>query len=611
VAKRQDGKIAIGLSIVDCRLKRFNQQSSIINHPCPLYRLAILLFLNRREEKQMRQSKNHQFFVIIFILLNIFNISAWGKEYRPEVGVRALGMAGAFTSCADDPTAALWNPAGLARLQRKGVLIYDFSQGALSFAYPIKQVGTFGLSVLDLNYRDRFISDKLSNPFGKFELGYNQITLSYGRTIGNHLMIGTNFGYNRVPWEDSSWQPNFDAGMITNMKAISIGARITDIADTQFYNPAGKTLKNFYQQVSVGASWIPSRHLSINSDFNTTKRKIRLGTEVGYKGIYLRSGAIRNLNNAETPLGWTAGASINYGGIQVNYAYLNDAGIDYKHLISVGFEFGGIRKKPSPTIHSPQNEIKIPQLPPTTSDTPGNLPVESTIKKEIKSTIAKTDETTDVVYDSKTVLTSPTNLPVIDNSSNNTPPASTNTEPEIVRQIRELLYPTLKDDSQSHPENSETPVMKLTQQYNIELPLILAVIEIESIFKPDIVSKAGAVGLMQLMPATARELGLRVPEYKDPLNPTSNPGLDERFDPKKNIEAGMKFLSSMIDKYNKNYVLALCAYSAGPGRVDKDVPTIRETERHVGRVLNRYYEYQNSPAEMQKALEQLNAVLGE
>jgi hypothetical protein len=562
------------------------------------------------KKKQMRQHKNHQFFVIIFILLDIFNISAWGKEYRPEVGVRALGMAGAFTSCADDPTASLWNPAGLARLQRKGVLIYDFSQGALSFAYPIKQVGTFGLNVLDLNYKDRFIYDKLYNPLGKFEIGYNQITLSYGRTIGNRLMIGTNFGYNRVPWEDSPWQLSFDAGIITNIflpsweglgvgSSISIGARITDIADTKFYSHDGKPLKNFCQQVSIGASWIPSKHLSINSDFNATKRKIRIGTEVGCKGIYLRSGAIRNLNNSKTPFGWTAGASINYRGIQLNYAYLNDDGIDYKHLISVGFEFGDI----SQTTHSPKNEIQIPKLPPITSNTPRSLQVESTIKEDIKPTIAKTDETID---------TSSTNLPVIDNSSNNTPPSSTNTEPEAVEQtLKSEPEFSEPDNSQSDPENSDTPVMKLTQKYNIELPLILAVVEIESQFKPDNVSKAGAVGLMQLMPETAMELGLRVPVYEDPLNPISDPSLDERFDPKKNIEAGLKFLSSLIDKYNKNYVLALCAYDAGPGRVDKDVPTIRETERHVGRVLNRYYEYQNSPEEMQNALEKLNAVLGE
>jgi hypothetical protein len=288
------------------------------------------------------------------------------------------------------------------------------------------------------------------------------------------------------------------------------------------------------------------------------------------------------------PFGWTAGASINYGGIQLNYAYLNDNGIDYKHLISVGFELGGIRQKPS----------QIPRLSSTTSNT-----TPRPLQEDIKPTIAKTDETIDI---------SSTNLPVIDNSSNNTPPSSTNTEPEAVEQtLKSEPEFSEPDNSQSDPENSDTPVMKLTQKYNIELPLILAVVEIESQFKPDNVSKAGAVGLMQLMPETAMELGLRVPVYEDPLNPISDPSLDERFDPKKNIEAGLKFLSSLIDKYNKNYVLALCAYDAGPGRVDKDVPTIRETERHVGRVLNRYYEYQNSPEEMQNALEKLNAVLGE
>ena len=554
----------------------------------------------------MRQQKIHPIFAIFIFLNLIFNISTWGKEYRPEVGVRALGMAGAFTSCANDPTAALWNPAGLARLPHKSVLVYDLSQGALSFAHNIERVGTFGLNILDLNYKDRFIYDKLHNPLGKFEIGYNQITLSYARLIGNHLMMGTNFGYNRVPWEDSSWQPSFDAGMITHVKSISIGARITDIADTKFYNHDGEPVKNFYQQVSVGASWIPGKYLSINSDFNATKRKMCIGTEVGYKGIYLRSGAIRNLNNSETPFGWTAGASINWGGIQLNYAYLNDDGIDYKHLISVGFQFGGIRQKPSQKSRSPQNKIQIPKVSPTKSHSP--LQMKSTIKEEIKPTIAEKDETTH---------TSPVKLPMIDNPQNDTSLSSTNTESEVIQQTSESEPEFNKpDNSKSNPENpetknSETLVMKLAKKYNVELPLILAVVEIESKFKPDNISKVGAVGFMQLMPVTARELGLRVPMYKNPLKPVSNPRLDERFDPKKNLEAGMKYLSRMIKKYNKNYVLALCAYNAGPGRVDKNVPGIRETEKHVGRVLNRYYEYQNSPQEMRNALEKLNAILGE
>ncbi|HIE27839.1 TPA: lytic transglycosylase domain-containing protein [Candidatus Poribacteria bacterium] len=549
----------------------------------------------------MRQ-KIRQFPVIFIFLLNLFTIYTWGKEYRPEVGVRALGMAGAFTGSADDATAALWNPAGLAKLKHKSIFVYDFSQGALSFAYPIERVGTFGISILDLNYKDRFIYDKLYNPLGKFEVGYNQITLSYARTIGNHLMMGANFGYNRIPWEDSPWQPSFDAGIITRVKSIFIGGRITDIADTKFYNHEGKPLKNFYQQISIGASWIPSKHISINSDLNAAKRKIRLGMEVGWKGIYLRSGAIRNLNKVETPLGWTAGASINLSGVQLNYAYLNDDGIDYKHLISLGFEFVGIGQKRPRTLGLPKNESQIHRLSPAISHTPRRLQMKSTLKSEVNPTITKTDET---------IRTHPIKLPIVDNPLKNNSLLEANTALEPQQTSESEAEFNESDNSKSNPEDSETLIVKLGKKYNIELPLILAVIEIESRFKPDNVSQAGAVGLMQLMPVTARELGLRVPMYKDPMNPISNPRLDERFDPKKNIEAGMKFLSKMINKYKKNYVLALCAYNAGPGRVDKNVPTIRETEKHVGRVLNRYYEYQNSPRKMRNALEILNAVLGE
>lgn len=75
---------------------------------------------------------------------------------RPEVGTRGIGLGGAFISSADDATSPLWNPAGLATLQR-GNLIYDLSQGAVSLAYPIKPIGTFGVNFLDLNGGDRFL----------------------------------------------------------------------------------------------------------------------------------------------------------------------------------------------------------------------------------------------------------------------------------------------------------------------------------------------------------------------------------------------------------------------------------------------------------------------
>ena len=301
------------------------------------------------------------------------------------------------------------------------------------------------------------------------------------------------------------------------------------------------------------------------------------------------------------PVSSKVGVSVNLRGLQLNYDYLNDDVIDYKHLISLGVEFVGIGQKKSPPFPSPKKESLIHQLSPTISHTPRPLQMKSTIKSEINPTTTKTDATIRAYH---------VKLPIIDNPPNNNSLPETKTALEIQQTSEAKADFNESDNSKSNPENSETLLVKLGKKYNIELPLILAVIEIESRFKPDNVSKAGAVGLMQLMPITARELGLRVPMYKDPINPISNPRLDERFDPKKNIEAGMKFLSSMINKYKKNYVLALCAYNAGPGRVDKKVPTIREPEKHVGRVLNRYYEYQNSPQERRNALEKLNAILG-
>jgi soluble lytic murein transglycosylase-like protein len=242
--------------------------------------------------------------------------------------------------------------------------------------------------------------------------------------------------------------------------------------------------------------------------------------------------------------------------------------------------------------------------------------MKSTIKEaKVEPNITKTDEDISAL---------PIKLPVTDRLENNDSSQKSNTKLEKTQQNAEVFQVIAESEPEGNelgkrennstdlePEEAETLIVKLTKKYDLELPLILAVIEIESMFNPNDVSTAGAVGLMQLMPVTARELGLRVPRYKNPLNPIPNSRLDERFDPKENVEAGMKYLNDMIERYNNNYVLALCAYNAGPGRVDNTPPAIHETEKHVGKVLNRYYEYRNSPKKMREALEKLNAILGE
>ena len=118
-------------------------------------------------------------------------------------------------------------------------------------------------------------------------------------------------------------------------------------------------------------------------------------------------------------------------------------------------------------------------------------------------------------------------------------------------------------------------ISQIADKHGIDEDLIKAVIKQESGFNTRAKSKAGAMGLMQLMPATAASLGV-----KDPFNPVQN------------VEGGTKYLKSMLDKYNGNIILALAAYNAGPGAVDKydGVPPYKETQNYIRNILANYLE---------------------
>lgn len=110
---------------------------------------------------------------------------------------------------------------------------------------------------------------------------------------------------------------------------------------------------------------------------------------------------------------------------------------------------------------------------------------------------------------------------------------------------------------------------KYSQKYNIDKNLVKAVVQQESGFNSKAVSPVGALGLMQLMPSTAKGLGVRNP-----------------FDAEQNIAGGTKYLKNLINKYD-SVKLGLAAYNAGSGAVNKygGVPPYKETQNYVNRII--------------------------
>ena len=117
----------------------------------------------------------------------------------------------------------------------------------------------------------------------------------------------------------------------------------------------------------------------------------------------------------------------------------------------------------------------------------------------------------------------------------------------------------------------EKMIVSAAKRHNLETSLVKAVIKVESDINPHAVSKKGAMGLMQLMPETAKHLGVR-----------------NCFDPLENIDGGVRLLKNLFDKFQGEKKLALAAYNAGSESVNKykGVPPYPETRRFVEKVLH-------------------------
>jgi len=124
------------------------------------------------------------------------------------------------------------------------------------------------------------------------------------------------------------------------------------------------------------------------------------------------------------------------------------------------------------------------------------------------------------------------------------------------------------------PQDIDAAITMAAARHNVDPNLVRAMVKVESNFNPNAVSRKGAMGLMQLMPSTARELKVQNP-----------------FDPQQNIDAGVRHLKQLLESYGGDVKLTLAAYNAGSGAVARSagVPRYAETQNYVRRITSLYY----------------------
>jgi len=154
----------------------------------------------------------------------------------------------------------------------------------------------------------------------------------------------------------------------------------------------------------------------------------------------------------------------------------------------------------------------------------------------------------------------------------------------VLNKVRFKPYRDRKSSNNSYfakakKSQYDTLITEIANQHKVDAALVKSVVHIESAFQNEAVSRAGALGLMQLMPKTAAHYGLN----------------DDHFNPRKNITVGVTHLKGLLKRYKGDKRLSLAAYNAGETAVAKydGIPPFKETQNYVVKVLSLYEKYQD------------------
>lgn len=162
------------------------------------------------------------------------------------------------------------------------------------------------------------------------------------------------------------------------------------------------------------------------------------------------------------------------------------------------------------------------------------------------------------------------------------------------QKICQILSDRLEDLTVDEINQLALRLLRLSFQYDLDPALILSLIRVESGFQPRIVSYAGAVGLMQIMPATGHYVAnhWKIPEFS---------GKEDLVDPLMNIQIGITYLGFLRDRYENRYAQVLAAYNAGPAKVDQLILenkfVLTKVRSYVESILKGISEMRNYPVQ--------------